>query len=150
MKKIFLIATIALFVFSCSKDDDEKTTNKILTGTVEGKAFTFKGGKALYRDSNDTENITLYLTNEVADCSDSVLDLRIIADVPSSVGSYNEINIVTVDGLGTPFNNIGESVEITAVTETSISGKMTLNHSQSSVSEESIFEGTFTLPICVE
>lgn len=154
MKKLFWSFILAFTVMSCSSDKDDSSagdiSNQTLTGTVEGKAFTVKGGQAYYRSSSNTEEITINLTNVVVGCETSTFEyvLRISADVPNEVGVHTDINIVTQDGNETPFNSLGETVEITAVSATEISGKMKLNKKGSETFAESIFEGAFTIPIC--
>lgn len=138
----------------CSKDDDNATEsikNQNLTGTVQSKAFTFIGGKAFETTTFDDEpGLSLNLTNVAADCTDAVFDfdLRISAVVPNKIGVYNNINIVDQDGNDVPFNNLDETVEITALSSTEVSGKMKVSRAESSIAEESVFEGTFTLLIC--
>jgi hypothetical protein len=60
----------------------------------------------------------------------------------------DDVNIVTQDGDNTPFNSLQQSIEITVISETEISGKMSLNKMESTIGPESIFEGSFTIPIC--
>lgn len=154
MKHFFLICLTFFSLLSCSSDDDNDDSSSIsdqnLSGTVEGNSFTFKGGQAYFRSSSSTEEITINLTNEPFGCETSTFDygLKISADVPNEVGVYTDVNIVTQDGNNTPFNSIGETVEITAVSATEISGKMKLNKEGSSMFAESIFEGSFTISIC--
>lgn len=154
MKKIVLFLLLTVVVLGCSKDDEndsESIKDEVLTGTVQGKPFTFKGGKAFNTTTFDDEpGISLNITNVVADCYDSVLDfeLRISAVVPNRVGVFNDINIVDQDGDDMPFNNLDSTVEIMALSATEISGKMKLDRVASSIAEESVFEGSFTLSIC--
>ncbi|MBO0590328.1 hypothetical protein I2486_02815 [Cellulophaga sp. E16_2] len=155
MKKLFWSLILAFTVMSCSSDKDDSSADTIsdqtLTGTVEGKAFTVQGGKAFFRSSTSTEEITIYLTNENFGCDSDIFDytLTINASVPNMVGVYTDVNIVTQDGNNTPFNNLTETiVEITAVSDTEISGKMKLNKEGSEAFPESIFEGAFTVSIC--
>jgi hypothetical protein len=154
MKKLFWSLILAITVVSCSSDKDDSSTdaisNQALTGTVEGKVFTVQGGKAFFRSSTSREEITIYLTNEEFGCESDIFDynLTINATVPNRVGIYSDINIVTQDGANSPFNSLGETVEITAVSETEISGKMKLNKESSEAFAESVFEGTFTVSIC--
>jgi len=155
MKNLFIISLFIVTIFSCSKSDDESISIKdqILTGTVEGKPFTFVAGKAFYDISfDDEEQVSINLTNVVVDCDDYVGDyiLSIRARVPRQVGVFDDINIVTLDkgGDGIPFNNLNETVEITSLSETEISGNMKLRNEASSISPESIFEGSFTMSLC--
>ena len=152
MKKLFWSLLVVTFI-SCSKDavDSASTiSNQPLTGIVEGKAFTVNGGQAFFRSSSSAEEITIYLTNDDFGCETSIFDYNLIisATVPNMVGVYTDINIVTQDGNNTPFNSLGETVEITAVSATEISGKMKLTKESSAISAASIFEGSFTVPIC--
>lgn len=156
MKKTLVFGLLSLVLWSCSSDDADYSANEtikdqVLTGTVQGKSFTFQGGKAFGTTTfSDEEGLSLNLTNVAANCDDAVFDfvLSISAVVPNKVGVYNDINIVDQDGDDLPFNNLDKTVEITAVSETEISGKMKLSRPESSIAEESNFEGTFTLPIC--
>ncbi len=152
MKKLFWSLVVLITFVSCSSDNDDSSSisNQILTGTVEGQAFTFMGGQAFFRSSTSTEEITIYLTNEDLGCETDIFDyeLTISATVPNMVGVYTDINIVTQDGNNTPFNSLGETVEITSVSATEISGKMKLNKEGSEMFAESIFEGSFTVSIC--
>ncbi|MBD0778078.1 hypothetical protein HPE56_09760 [Maribacter sp. ANRC-HE7] len=154
MKKIVLLLLLTVVGLGCSSDeenDSEGIKDQVLTGTVQGKPFTFKGGKAFNTTTFDDEpGISLNLTNVLADCDDSIFDfeLRIGAVVPNRVGVFKDINIVDQDGDDIPFNNIDNTVEIIALSATEITGKMKLNRSASSIAEESIFEGSFILPIC--
>ncbi|XMO87162.1 hypothetical protein AAFN75_02505 [Algibacter sp. AS12] len=154
MNKFFLGCFLAFSFFSCSSDDgnDSGVKNEILTGTVEGKPFTFVGGKAFDTSFNNETLLSVNLTNERADCSSTIFDygLSISVDVPKAVGTYNDVNIVTKDNdsQDPPFNSIGQTVEITAISATEISGKMKLNREASTIAEASIFEGTFTVPVC--
>lgn len=154
MKKLLFLVVVGLLCIGCSKDDDtssDSIKNQNLTGIVQGKAFTFVGGKAFETTTFDDEpGLSLNLTNVSANCDDAVFDfeLRISAIVPSQIGVYTNINIVDQDGNDVPFNNLDETVEITALSSTEISGKMKVSRSESSIAEETIFEGTFTLPIC--
>ncbi len=155
MKKFFAICFISLSVLSCSTDstddDSSSVSDEVLTGTVEGQAFTFEGGMAFSSTNfSDEEVYVLNLTNEEVGCEKNLFDygLRISVTVLKEVGVQNEVNIVTQDGDNTPFNSLQESIEITMISDTEISGKMSLNKSESTISPESIFEGTFTIPIC--
>lgn len=143
---------------SCSKSDDgggDGISDQTLTGSVEGKAFTFVGGKAFETTNfNEETVISLNLTNVAANCDDFISDfvLRISADVPNAIGVYSDINIADRDSNdgdgGISFNNNGETVEITAISATKISGKMRISRPASVIAPESVFEGTFTLPLC--
>ncbi|WP_194765845.1 hypothetical protein [Tamlana sp. I1] len=154
MKFPLLACFVLVLLFNCSSSDDSSSgssiSNQNLTGTVEGESFTFVAGKAFETSFNNEDLYSVNLTNEVVGCEDYVLDygLKISATVPKSVGVYNDINIVTQNGNNTPVNNLNRTVEITAVSDTEISGKMKLNKEESPVSEESIFEGAFTVAIC--
>ncbi|MBD1259397.1 hypothetical protein HZY62_02260 [Maribacter polysiphoniae] len=154
MKKIVLLLLLTAVTLGCSKDNDndsEGIKDEVLTGTVQGKPFTFKGGKAFNTTTFDDEpGISLNITNVIADCDDSIFDfeLRISAVVPNRVGVFKDINIVDQDGDDIPFNNIDNTVEIIALSATEVKGKMKLNRAASSIAEESVFEGSFTLPIC--
>lgn len=156
MKRFILICFTALSITSCSKDDnnDSGIKNQILTGTVEGEPFTFKGGKAFLTGSliKDVEQVSINLTNFEANCDTDIFDfeLEISAWIPREVGVHTGINIVTQDGSNIPFNNDKQTVEITSISDTEISGKMKLNKSGSDLFEESIFEGTFTIPLCLQ
>ncbi|GAB1857530.1 hypothetical protein MHTCC0001_23660 [Flavobacteriaceae bacterium MHTCC 0001] len=156
MKKILLVLSIALTVFNCSSSDEDNSggaiSDQILTGTVEGRAFTFKGGKAFITTNfEDEEAISLNLTNVEVGCETFVgdYDLSISAIVPNQVGMHQDINIVTHQDGESPFNHLGQVLEITAISNTEVSGKMRLNFpSNDDFFKESIFEGTFTLTIC--
>lgn len=152
MKKLFLVCFLAGSVLSCSTDNDGNTDiqDQILAGTVAGKNFTFQSGQSFFSSGSNQDQINIYVTNELVDCGTSVLDygLRISAKVPYQVGVYTDINIVTSDSGSTPFNSLGETVEITSVSAMEISGKMKLIKPASVIAPESIFEGTFTVPIC--
>lgn len=149
-----IIFLFSLFVLvSCSSDDEgsDSISDQVLTGTLQGESFTFVAGKAFETETSAGElAYSLNLTNVAAVCDDFVgdFDLRISVTVPQEVGVFTDINIVDQNGNDTPFNNLGETVEITSLTSTSIAGKMKLSRSNSEIAEESIFEGTFTLPIC--
>lgn len=146
----FILAVILMA--ACSKSSDEGVSDKALTGTVAGQSFTFKGGKADYNSESEKEEglIWLHLTNVVVGCESDVLayDLSISARVSNIVGEQNYINIITNSDEETPFNSLGNSIEITNVSDTEISGKMKLTLEESTIVKESIFEGSFTLPIC--
>ncbi|WP_158974134.1 hypothetical protein [Cellulophaga sp. L1A9] len=155
MKKLFWSLILAVTFMSCSSDKDDSSSSSIsdqaLVGTVEGEAFTVQGGKAFFRSSTSTEEITIYLTNENFGCESDIFDynLTINTTVPNMVGIYTDVNIVTQDGNNTPFNHLAETiVEITAVSDTEISGKMKLNKEGTEAFPESIFEGAFTVSIC--
>ncbi|MBU2996996.1 hypothetical protein KO500_11155 [Cellulophaga baltica] len=155
MKKYFALGVLIINMFSCSTDKMEDGTteieDQILTGTVEGQAFTFMGGMAFSSTNfSDEEVYVLNLTNESVTCETDIFDygLRISVTVLKEEGEQNDVNIVTQDGDNTPFNSLQQSIEITMISDTEISGKMSLNKSESSISPESIFEGTFTIPIC--
>jgi len=152
MKKFGLICFVLLSIYSCSKDEGREVKDKVLTGTVEGKAFTFKGGKAFITIFNNQEKVSVNLTNVAADCSSNVFDfeLEIRTIVPREIGVFTTINIATQDGNNTPFNHLNQTVEITALSDTQISGKMKLYKKESSLAGESIFEGTFTIPLCLQ
>ncbi len=154
MKKVFLVLSFFIIFYSCSSSDDNNgggdVKDQVLTGTVEGKPFTYKGGQAFYTTLGDEELISINLTNESADCSSDIFNfgLRISAWVPRNVGVFSDITIVTQDGNNTPFNHLGETVEITALSDTEVSGKIKLNDPASGIFPENIFEGTFTMPLC--
>lgn len=154
MKKILLLFLLSIFIIGCSKDDENDSgdiKDQVLTGIVQGKPFIFKGGKAFGTTTFDDEpGISLNLTNVTANCDAAVFDfeLRINAVVPRKVGVFNDINIVDQDGDDLPFNNLDKTVEITSLSATEISGKMKLNRPETSIAEESVFEGAFTLTIC--
>ena len=154
MKKIVFLILLSIVILGCSKDnesDSEGIKDQVLTGIVQGKPFTFKGGKAISTTTYDDEpGISLNITNVIANCDDAVFDfeLRISAVVPNKLGVFNDINIVDQDGDDIPFNNLDNTVEITALSATEVSGKMKLNRAESSIAEKSDFEGTFTLTIC--
>ena len=153
MKKYFLVFLMIVVFVSCSKSEDDDTSikNQEVTGTVQNEPFTFKGGKAfLTTNFNDEEAISINLTNEIVGCdvyiNDYGLSISIIA--PLKVGVHKEVNIVTQDGNGIPFNHLDETIEITALSDTEVSGKIKLNNPASGPFKENIFEGTFTVLIC--
>ena len=154
MKKILVLFLLSIIIIGCSKDgesDSGDIKDQVLTGIVQGKPFTFKGGKSFGTTTFDDEpGISLNLTNVTANCDAAVFDfeLRINAVVPNKVGVFNDINIVDQDGDDIPFNNLDKTVEITSLSATEVSGKMKLNRPETSIAEESVFEGTFTLTIC--
>ena len=158
MNKFFIFFTALVICTSCSSDDEndndggeEVVSDAPLTGTLQGEAFTVAGGIAFDTSTFDDEPaISINLTNVAAGCDDDLFDfgLRISAIVPNAVGVYTNINIVDQAGDGSPFNNPDQTVEITALSNTEISGRLSLSRETSNVEEGSNFEGTFTIPVC--
>ena len=155
MKKLFVFFTALSLLSSCSRDDGntgEVPTNQILSGTVQGELFTFAGGLAFETVSlEEQEVLSINLTNTEAGCEESIFDfeLRISATVPADVGVYEDVNITDRNGRNrTPFNNLNQTVEITAISDTEVSGILSLNRETTDLQEGSTFGGTFTVPIC--
>lgn len=154
MKRFFLVLAISVFFLNCSSDDDDGggVKNQVLTGTVEGESFTFKGGKAFFTTNFEEEEVvSVNLTNVAVGCESfiSMYDLYISVRVPKSIGTHKDVNIVTYKNGNPPFNHLEETIEITALSDTEISGKIKLNNPASGdLFKENIFEGTFTVAIC--
>lgn len=142
--KITLVLFISLIV-SCSSDDDNINENNIanqtLQGTVFGNDFTALVGKAF--DSGD--DISVNITNIVADCDSSVLDydLEISTYVTAEVGVYEGINVVFNKDGETPHNYLSGTVEVTSLTETEITVKI-----KADSSDNNNIEGSVTVPYC--
>ena len=141
--KISLTLLISLMI-SCSDDDDnsgDNISNQILQGQVFGNDFTALGGKAF--DSG--EDISVNITNIVADCESSVLDydLEISTYVTPEVGVYEGINVVFNKEGEAPYNYLDATVEVTSLTETEITVKI-----KADSSSDKTVEGTFTVPYC--
>jgi|GEM_PF-3723569 len=155
MKNFFLGCLLIVAFVSCSSDDDGdggvNVKDQLVTGTVQSRPFTFVGGKAfLTTNFNQEEAVSVNLTNVTANCDSSIFDydLSISVIVPNKIGVFTEVNVVTNDDDSVPSNHLNETVEITAISATEITGKIKLNDPASGVFKENIFEGTFTLPIC--
>ncbi|GAL62416.1 hypothetical protein [Algibacter lectus] len=140
--KISLTLLISLMI-SCSDDDNsgDNISNQILQGQVFGNDFTALGGKAF--DSG--EDISVNITNIVADCESSVLDydLEISTYVTPEVGVYEGINVVFNKEGEAPYNYLDATVEVTSLTETEITVKI-----KADSSSDKTVEGTFTVPYC--
>ncbi len=131
-------------MISCSDDDDnsgDNISNQILQGQVFGNDFTALGGKAF--DSG--EDISVNITNIVADCESSVLnyDLEISTYATPEVGVYEGINVVFNKEGEAPYNYLDATVEVTSLTETEITVKI-----KADSSSDKTVEGTFTVPYC--
>ena len=142
--------SVASLQYKSSDEIDGNISNQNLIGTVLGQDFTFVDGIAFETTFGDEVLISVNLTNVGTTCDDSVLDfvLSVRAQVLNQIGVYNDINIVEQNDNGTPFNNLNQTVEITSIRNTEISGKMKIDRSSSDIAAGSSFEGTFTLPIC--
>jgi hypothetical protein len=141
--KISLTLLISLMI-SCSDDDDnsgDNISNQILQGQVFGNDFTALGGKAF--DSG--EDISVNITNIVADCESSVLDydLEISTYVTPEVGVYEGINVVFNKEGEAPYNYLDATVEVTSLNDTEITVKI-----KADSSSDKTVEGTFTVPYC--
>lgn len=131
-------------MISCSDDDDnsgDNISNQILQGQVFGNDFTALGGKAF--DSG--EDISVNITNIVADCESSVLDydLEISTYVTPEVGVYEGINVVFNKEGEAPYNYLDATVEVTSLNDTEITVKI-----KADSSSDKTVEGTFTVPYC--
>ena len=151
MKKMKLIYIAILFValVSCS-DDDQGTddsgdfiiSSQNLQGNVFGTTFLAAGGKSFA--SGDENQISINITNVVANCSDNIsdFDLYLSAIVTAEVGQYTtNVSFHSEDEF--PLNYFAGTVEVVDITETQVSVKVLAESSS-----ENTVEGAYTIPLC--
>lgn len=150
MKKLFplILLTFSILLTSCGDSEEggiefAPIPDVLLSGTVFGESFTATGGKAF--DSGDF--ISINITDIEATCESSVLDYNfyISTNILSGTGAgiYEGINVVFHKEGEPPFNFIGGIAEVTAITSTSVSIKISAKPSS-----ENTIEGTFTVNYC--
>lgn len=161
MRKLSLFAiSLAALISSCGDDENEKPSysfkNQTLSGKIANTSWTFGDGYAeIYGTGDDSElYIDLFVDVDGEGCDILPEGDQVFFSIPNKVGVYKlkfDLNSMENSQTVTLFedeefmNSIATegAVEITAITETTISGKI-----DATVDAENNVNGNFTVNIC--
>lgn len=154
---LYFLLAISLCI-SCSDEDTDTNKNAYgfsgnpISGTLYGRNFTMRGGRAARVNMFNVESIEIQLSAQNLGCEaasgSANFPIRITA--PRATGVYTEDVYVTYEdpdsdsyvsvasGMG------GNLMEITSITETKVTG----NIISSSTTTNNNINGSFEIPIC--
>ena len=158
-KASLLILSVTAFLFSCGGDDENPSPNfknQNLSGKIANTSWTYGDGYAeIYGTGDDSEiYIDMFVNVDGEGCDIIPEGDQVFFSVPNKVGVYKlkfDLNNPEASQTITLFedeevmNSIATegAIEITAITESSISGRI-----DAKVDAENNVNGNFTVNIC--
>lgn len=136
-----LIIFLLVLISGCSSNDKDVVSiaDSPLKGKVFGIDFIAKGGKAF----KSGDKISVKITNIDANCDSDVFDYEYqVSTRIKEVGTVTDANVVFDKKGETPLNQLGSTVIVESITDTSIVLKIKAGKDDNSV------EGKFTVPYC--
>ncbi|MFP9098067.1 hypothetical protein ACLI09_03355 [Flavobacterium sp. RHBU_24] len=153
MKKIFfrLFAGALVFV-SCSSTDDSASSentgfsNNPVSGTVYSSSFSLGGGYARPITLSGVASYYIYLDTADIDCFAATTS-PVYMGMPAAIGSYDSADAFLVfKKANGDYESTSEiKIEITAITETTVKGRVRAEGSDAS---ENYVNGTFEVQYC--